>query len=375
MRNTYLSFLLLFAASLANAQEIKVKLMEYLPNDLAARTHPRPDVNGVNCALIRVVVPAVKDMKFDGWVVGDYEYQPGEYQVYVPEGAKKIKFRHENYAPGEIVFNMPIESQCVYKVVLDVPDLGTIYVTQSSAMLAEGSRLYALRKYKEARASYEGALEADDVVKDLIPTIKSDIAQCDTCMLYEQYTLGAFAKIRAMKEQGSGSQADLVKYASAGLEYLQVLNRYNPNEFYTSRMAQIEGLINDLPMEIRFTITKWMNSESGFFEAGKLPRIEVWSYSGLDAPTPNSYKNDKKFMSLIGSSGHFSQLGISDNEGIADIQLNRKSLPTGIFLRPVGYDDNIKIQYLDLSDLLSQSKGSYNKRRIRLKMFFNQLPN
>ena len=129
--------------SLANEQEIKVTLMEYLPNDLAARTHPRPDANGVNCALIRVVVPAVKDMKFDGWVVGDCTYQPGEYQVYVPEGAKKIKFRHENYEPGEIVFNMPIQSQCVYKVVLDIPDLSKIYVTQSSAMIAEGSRLYS----------------------------------------------------------------------------------------------------------------------------------------------------------------------------------------------------------------------------------------
>ena len=369
MKRFMFACLSILFATVANSQEIKVKLMEYLPNDLAARTHPRPDANGVNCALIRVVVPAVKGMKFDGWVVGDYEYQPGEYQVYVPEGAKKIKFRHENYAPGEIVFNMPIESQCVYKVVLDIPDLGTIYVTQSSAMLAEGSRLYALRKYKEARVSYESALEADDVVKDLIPTIKSDIAQCDTCMLYEKYTLGAFAKIRAMKEQGGGSQEELVKYASAGVEYLQVLNRYNPNEFYTSRMAQLENLINDLPMEVRFTIVKWMNSEAGFFESGKLPQVEVWAYSGSAPPVPNSYKNDKKFQSMIGKSNQYTLMGISDSEGIADIQLNRKSLPSGLFLRPVGYDDKIRIQYLDLNELLSQSKGNYNKRRIRIKMY------
>ena len=369
MRKVKLLFIACLICVFADAQEIKVKLMEYLPNDLAARTHPRPDVNGVNCALIRVVVPAVKGMQFDGWVVGDYEYQPGEYQVYVPEGAKKIKFRHENYAPGEIVFNMPIESQCVYKVVLDIPDLGTIYVTQSSAMLAEGSRLYALRKYKEARVSYEGALQADDVVKDLIPTIKSDIAQCDTCMLYEKYTLGAFAKIRAMKDQGGGSQEELVKYASAGVEYLQVLNRYNPNEFYTSRMAQLENLINDLPMEVRFTIVKWMNSESGFFESGKLPQVEVWAYSGNDIPVPNSYKNDKKFKSMVDKSNQYFLMGISDSEGIADIQLNRKSLPSGLFLRPVGYDDKIRIQYLDLNELLSQSKGNYNKRRIRIKMY------
>ena len=71
MKRTLLFFAFFLIAFIVSAQEIKVKLMEYLPNDLAARTHPRPDVNGVNCALIRVVVPAVKDMKFDGWVVGD----------------------------------------------------------------------------------------------------------------------------------------------------------------------------------------------------------------------------------------------------------------------------------------------------------------
>ena len=72
---------------------------------------------------------------------------------------------------------------------------------------------------------------------------------------------------------------------------------------------------------------------------------------------------------MIGKSNYYSLIGISDKEGIADIQLNRKSLPTGLFLRPVGYDDKIRIQYLDLNELLSQSKGSYNKRRIRIKMF------
>ena len=43
MKRTLLFLVSFLLASLVNAQEIKVKLMEYLPNDLAARTHPRPD--------------------------------------------------------------------------------------------------------------------------------------------------------------------------------------------------------------------------------------------------------------------------------------------------------------------------------------------
>lgn len=364
--------LLIIACSfilVCNAQQIKVKLMEYLPNDLAARTHPRHDSNGKNCALIRVVVPAVKDMKFDGWVVGDCAYQPGEYLVYVPEGAKKIRFRHENYEPGEIVFNMPIQSQCVYKVVLDIPNLSKIYVTQSSAMLAEGSRLYELRKYVEAKRSYEGAKNAKDVVKDLVPTIESNIAQCDTCIAYEQYVLGAFSKIRSLKTKPDGSQKELADYASAAIEYLQVLNRYNENEFYTSKISMLEEFIGDLPLEVRFTIARWVNDASGFFEAGSIPNVEIWAFNGTTPPIKNNYANDKKFMSMIGKSNEFSQLGVSDGEGVADIQLNRKAMPTGLFFRPVGYNDKIKIHYLDLNTLLSETQGTYNKRRFHLKMF------
>lgn len=343
--------------------------MEYLPNDLAARTHPRPDVNGVNCALIRVIVPAVKDMRFDGWVVGDCTYQPGEYLVYVPEGAKKIRFRHENYEPGEIVFNMPIQSQCVYKVVLDIPNLSKIYVTQSSAMIAEGSRLYELRKYQEARRAYEEAMKADDVVKDLIPTIQSNIAQCDTCIAYEQYVLGAFSKIRDLKTKSDGTQKQLVEYASSAIEYLQVLNRYNEDEFYTSKISMLEEFIGDLPIEIRFTVKRWVNNASGFYEAGSIPNVEIWAFSGASSPIQNNYSNDKKFQNMIGKSNEFSQLTITDAEGIADIQLNRKAMPTGLFFRPVGYDDKIKIQYLDLKNLLIETQGTYNKRRFHLKMF------
>jgi len=364
----FISLLLIINSFLhCSAQEIKVKVMEYLPNDLAARTHPRTDVNGVNCALIRVVVPAVKDMKFEGWVIGDCTYEPGEYQVYVPEGTKKIKFRHESYEPGEIVFNMPIESQCVYKVVLDVPNLSKIYVTQSSAMLAEGSRLYELRKYEEARQSYESALAAEDVVKDLIPTIESNIAQCDTCIEYERYVLGAFKKIRDFRKEGS--QNELVEYSTAAIEYLQVLNRYNESDFYRSKITQLENLIDDLPLEIRFTVTKWVNNSSGFYEGGGLSNVEIWSFKGQAPPVQDKYSNDKKFSNIIGKSNEYSQLAVTDENGIADIQLNRNALPTGLFFRPLGYGDKIKIQYMDLKELLSETKGTYNKRRFRLKMF------
>lgn len=163
-RRLFSAFFLLFSltanAHSQNAQdkEIKVKYIEASPQDLEARTHPREDNNGVKCALIKVIVPSVKGMVFKGWVMGNVEYQPGEYRVYVPVGTKKISFQHENYPSGEIRFNIPIESQCVYKVVLDVPTLAT-----SFEELIEIAREYS-RSYRDHTESsyYLAAVTAYD---------------------------------------------------------------------------------------------------------------------------------------------------------------------------------------------------------------------
>ncbi|MBP5628526.1 MAG: SUMF1/EgtB/PvdO family nonheme iron enzyme [Bacteroidaceae bacterium] len=118
-----LSVIFLFLSLFAYSQEIAVSETEFLENDLAARTNPRLDANGNPCALIRVVLPSVQGMQFEGWVVGKAGYKPGEYQVYVPAGTKKISFRHADYLPGEIVFTVPIEGKCVYRVKLTAPEL------------------------------------------------------------------------------------------------------------------------------------------------------------------------------------------------------------------------------------------------------------
>ena len=76
-----------------SSQEIKVKAMELLQSDISARTNPRLDGNDEPCALIKIIIPAVEGMQFEGWVIGNVKYRPGEYQVYVPSGTKKITFR------------------------------------------------------------------------------------------------------------------------------------------------------------------------------------------------------------------------------------------------------------------------------------------
>ena len=95
---------LLFAVFISiDAQEMSVKLFEYLPKDLTARTSPRNDLNGKPCAVIRVGI-ALQGVVFDGNTIGSPVYNTGEYLVYMPEGSRQITLRHDSYVPLTVVF-------------------------------------------------------------------------------------------------------------------------------------------------------------------------------------------------------------------------------------------------------------------------------
>ena len=55
--------------------------------------------------------------------------------------------------------------------------------------------------------------------------------------------------------------------------------------------------------------------------------------------------------------------------GELELNLVRKSLPKGFFFRPVGYNNDVKIGYMDVTEIMNQSEGDYNKRQFRMKMY------
>ena len=99
---TILSFFFLFSTSLL-AQEMSVKRFEEMPTDLSARTQARQDLNGNDCALVKVQV-AASGVSFSGDVVGDYPNKGNEYWVYMPEGSKHLKVHGDDYLPLDVVF-------------------------------------------------------------------------------------------------------------------------------------------------------------------------------------------------------------------------------------------------------------------------------
>ena len=151
-----------------------------------------------------------------------------------------------------------------------------------------------------------------------------------------------------------------------------MLNKYNPCDFYTERIEKLDKMVEEMPLDVKFTITQWVQSVAGYAEGGRLARVEIWADSGKKMPSYKEFQTDKKFKQMIGNDARYKLLGESNNQGEIEVHLNRKALPNGLFFRPVGYGNRIAIKYMDVKEIMRQSEGDYMKRQFRLKMYVDK---
>ena len=113
-----ISFLL--QSNSLSAQSYMIREVVELKHDLAARTKSVEDTNGKACALIRISIPSVNSIQFDSSVIGNPEYLPGEYNVYIPENSKQLSV-DVNGNIYTIVFSkydIEIEGKKCYRIIL-----------------------------------------------------------------------------------------------------------------------------------------------------------------------------------------------------------------------------------------------------------------
>ena len=104
MSKLYLSFVLSLLSFLnSHAQKLNVESFDAKPNDITARTQPRQDINGNDCALVKVQL-AAPNAVFEGNVIGDVTYNTSEYLVYMAQGSKRLTVKLEGYLPLEVNF-------------------------------------------------------------------------------------------------------------------------------------------------------------------------------------------------------------------------------------------------------------------------------
>lgn len=128
----------------AEAQQLSVlSLSAADKNDITARREARKDPNGKNCALIRVGIVGINDMKFPD-AVGNVNHEGSEYQVYVPHGLQSMRYNGGGGSiKGLVKFSNYLEagtvaSNSVYRLNFDTDDhkrLAIIKVTPRTATL------------------------------------------------------------------------------------------------------------------------------------------------------------------------------------------------------------------------------------------------
>ena len=110
------------------AQKLKVESFKLASNDITAQSHPRKDLNNLNCALVKVGI-ALDGVKFDGSIMGEPIQKLGEYWVYMPKGVAMLQVLHKNYTPLMVNFYDydvgKVESGMTYILTLSKPSGST----------------------------------------------------------------------------------------------------------------------------------------------------------------------------------------------------------------------------------------------------------
>ena len=152
MRKLIAIILLLLSVGRVEGQDLAVKYFTLVPSDLSVQIQPRKDLNGKNCALVKVGI-GLQGVQFEGNIMGEIANKVGEYWVYMPRGCRMLKVKHPNCSPIMVTFaNFGIEkleSNRTYQLTLKVSNVPqtvqqqtlTIRYSPSSAMVLIDSKL------------------------------------------------------------------------------------------------------------------------------------------------------------------------------------------------------------------------------------------
>ena len=110
---------LMLFMSVVHAQDVKPNF-EVLEFDLIARTKPRFDLNEVPCAVIRISAADIKGYQFEGNIIGDIVYGPGEAIIYMTNNSRNITIKSDLFGTMRYEFPERLRKQVVYKLSLKV---------------------------------------------------------------------------------------------------------------------------------------------------------------------------------------------------------------------------------------------------------------
>lgn len=117
-------FLILLTAVESKAQKFEVSGFRLLPNDVSAFIQPVTDLNGEDCALLKV--QAGEDFAFSTPLgIVRREDKTGEIWLYIPARSKKITIKHPEWGVmRDYMFPSKINSHMTYEMKIQEPETG-----------------------------------------------------------------------------------------------------------------------------------------------------------------------------------------------------------------------------------------------------------
>jgi len=302
MNRTIVFLLMLCTCLFANAQEVIIKEFKELSQDLAARTNEKLDANGNACALVKVVIP-MQDVQFEGWVI-DQQYTPGEYWVYLPEGAPKLKIKHSDLTPLVYEFPENLLGKHTYQMILGFPESNESLVkfmanvknaqmdiagqhleTETGSFdvrLPKGKYDYVISTTTPGFSSVSGQIIVDDVFKEE----RVNLSTVNTFKLTINADEDSRIKIDNIEQQKRGSQ---ILTIPAGLHTVEAIMG-DGDRWSKCRTVDLtnENVMVDLSMRGNLRITYPANAE-----------FEITPINNALAPSKKTYKTGET-IALLG---------------------------------------------------------------------------
>lgn len=150
-RINFLSCLMFLLVSLAQAQEVKPRF-EVLEFDLIARTKPRLDINEIPCAVLRISAADIRGYAFEGNIIGDIIYGPGEALIYMTNNSKNITIKSDLFGVMKYDFPERLRKQVAYKLSLKVEEPEETYKEKElKEVMKQSKKQLSKRSTKTAR--------------------------------------------------------------------------------------------------------------------------------------------------------------------------------------------------------------------------------
>ncbi len=217
MKRMYLLsiWMMLLFVSVVQAQDVK-PTFEVLEFDLLARTKPRLDINEVPCAVLRISAADIKGYEFEGNIIGDIVYGPGEALIYMTNNSKNVTIKSDLFGTMNYQFPERLRKQVVYKLSLKVEAPEETYKEKELAEVMKQSK-----KQLNKRSTKTARQEAKQFKKEGWKTAPGTIPmekQLDKSYAIQQQYNGNFQSIYLMGQAMSIART----YDAARLQALEL---------------------------------------------------------------------------------------------------------------------------------------------------------